>query len=87
MPHKGALLSNNPYEFNTTIMPILETEQIIHEEITRLPCRTTHMMKPRSLKVQEDDNLYAIYADCVGKTVSFMRSWLRCFMISNDTIL
>ena len=87
MPRKKALLSNNPFEFTTIINPILETERITREEMVRLPCRMTHMIKPRSLRIPEDDNLYAIYADQVGKSIPFIRSWLRCFMISNDTII
>ena len=45
------------------------------------------MIKPRSLRISEDENLYAIYADRLGKSIPFMRSWLRCFAISNDTII
>ena len=52
-----------------------------------LPCRVTHKIRARSVKIREEDNLYAIFASHVNKPVSFMRQWLKCFSISNSSIL
>ena len=87
MSRKRTLLSNNPFGFTTKIKSILETDRITREEMVRLPCRASHRINPRSLKIPEDDNLYAIYAERVGKSTSFMRSWLRCYSISNDSVI
>ena len=52
-----------------------------------LLCMATHKIRAGSVKIQEEDNLYAIFASYVNKPVSFMRQWLKCFSISNSLIL
>ena len=49
-----------------------------------LPCRATHQIKPRSLQVLENDNLYAIYSLHIKQDIGFLRKWLKTFVISNQ---
>ena len=84
MPHKQGLLSNNPYGYKVLVTPIHEQQCIAQDEMVGLPCRVTHKIRARSVKIQEEDNLYAIFSSYVNKPVSFMRQWLKCFFINNS---
>ena len=81
------LPSNNPYGYKVVVDPIYEYKCITRDEMIGLPCRVIHLIKPRSVKIWEDDNLYAIYAPHVNKLVTFIREWLKCFAISNSSLL
>ena len=73
MPRKQGLLSNNLYGYKVLMTPIYEQQRITQDEMVGLPCRATHKIKARSVKIREEDNLYAIFASYVNKPVSFMR--------------
>ena len=61
----------------------MERDRIGREEMVFLPCRATHQIKPRSLRVLENDNLYAIYSPHIKQDIGFLRKWLKTFVISN----
>ena len=87
MPHKQGLPSNNPHGYKVLVTPIYKQQHITEDEMVGLPCRVTHKIRARSVKIREEDNLYAIFASYVNKPVPFMRQWLKCFSISNSSIL
>ena len=87
MLQRSKLLSNNPYGYKVEVDPIYKYQCITRDEMVGLLCRVTHLIKPRSVKICEDDNLYAIYAPHVNKLVTFMREWLKCFAICNSSLL
>ena len=62
MPKWRNIPCNNPYKFCKNVDPIMEQDRISREEMVSLPCRATHQIKPQSLRVLENDNLYAIYS-------------------------
>ena len=63
----------------------MERDRIGREEMVLLPCRATHQIKPRSLRVLENDNLYTIYSLHIKQDIGFLRKWLKTFVISNRT--
>ena len=83
MPKQRSIPCNNPYKFCKNIDPIMERDRIGREEMVFLPCRATHQIKPRSLRVLENDNLYAIYSLHIKQDIGFLRKWLKTFVISN----
>ena len=83
MPKQRNIPCNNPYKFCKNVDPILEQDQISREEMVSLPCRGTHQIKPQSLWVLENDNLYAIYSPHIKQDIGFLRKWLKTFVISN----
>ena len=87
IPRGTKLLSNNPCGYKVVVDPIYKYQCITRDEMVGLPCRVTHLIKPRSVKIHEDDNLYTIYAPHVNKSVTFMREWLKCLAISNSSLL
>ena len=46
-----------------------------------LLCRATHRVSPRSVKIKEDDAMYDIYARCINHPITFVREWLKLFVI------
>ena len=66
--------------------PIYEHQHITRDEMVELPCRSMHRIQPRSVKIQEDDNLYAIYAPHINKPVMLMSEWLKCSALSNSAL-
>ena len=61
----------------------MERDKISREEMVSLPCRATNQIKPCSLKIHEDDNLYAIYSPHIKQDIDFLHKWLKTFIISN----
>ena len=83
MPKRRNIPCNNPYKFYKNVDPIMEQDRISREEMVSLPCRATHQIKPRSLQILENDNLYAIYSPHIKQDIGFLRKWLKTFVISN----
>ena len=83
MPKWRNIPCNNPYKFCKNIDPIMERDRIGREEMVLLPCQATHQIKPRSLWVLENDNLYAIYSPHIKQDIGFLHKWLKTFVISN----
>ena len=83
MPKWKNIPCNNPYKFCKNVEPIMEWDKISREEMVSLPCRATHQIKPRSLRIPENDNLYAIYSPYIKQDTDFLRKWLKTFVISN----
>ena len=73
----------NPHEYCSVIELIFEVHKVNRHELTELPCRTTHKIKARSSKVLENDNLYAIFLKYTKYDVTFIRNWLKVFMMAN----
>ena len=61
----------------------MERDKISREEMVSLPCWATHQIKPRSLRIPENDNLYAIYSPHIKQDIDFLCKWLKTFVISN----
>ena len=61
----------------------MERDKISREEMVSLLCRATHQIKPRSLRIPENDNVYAIYSPHIKQDIDFLRKWLKTFVISN----
>ena len=74
----------NPHSYCDVVEPIYEIHLVNREELTELPCRTTHRVKARSSKVLENDNLYAIFLKYTKYDVTFIRNWLKVFMLANN---
>ena len=83
MLKRKTIPSNNPHAFCTIVRPILEGQKIQREEVCSLACHISHEIKPRSIKVKEDDNLSAIFSSKIQQTPSFMQKWLKTFMQSH----
>ena len=83
MPKQKSIPCNNPYKFCKNVEPIMEWDKISREEMVSLPCWATHQIKPRSLRIPENDNLYAIYSPHIKQDIDFLRKWLKTFVISN----
>ena len=47
----------NPHDYCKVVEPIYEVHKVSRQELTELPCRPTHMIKVRSSKILENDNL------------------------------
>ena len=84
-PKRKTIPSNNPDAFCNIVRPILEGQKIHREEVCSLPCHVSHEIKPRSIKVKESDNLYAIFASQTQQSLYFLQKWLRTFMQSHKT--
>ena len=69
---KKYILSMNKQTYRTEVILILESDRITKEEMVNLACRSTHSMKAHSVRVSENDNLYALYAQQIGQDVSFL---------------
>ena len=74
----------NPHSYCDVVEPIYEIHLVNREELTELPCRTTHRVKALSSKVLENDNLYAIFLKYTKYDVTFIRNWLKVFMLANN---
>ena len=83
MPKRKNIPCNNPYKFCKNVEPIMERDKISREEMVSLLCWATHQIKPRSLRIPENDNLYAIYSPHIKQDIDFLRKWLKTFVISN----
>ena len=83
MPKQKNIPCNNPYKFCKSVEPIMERDKISREEMVSLLCWATHQIKPRSLRIHENDNLYAIYSPHIKQDIDFLRKWLKTFVISN----
>ena len=83
MPKQKNIPCNNPYKFCKNVEPIIERDKISREEMVSLPCRATLQIKPRSLWILENDNLYAMYSPHIKQDIDFLRKWLKTFVISN----
>ena len=83
MPKQKNIPCNNPYKFCKSVEPIMERDKISREEMVSLPWWATHQIKPRSLRIHENDNLYAIYSPHIKQDIDFLRKWLKTFVISN----
>ena len=57
--------------------------RITHGEITDFECIVTHKVKAQPIGVSENDNLYSVFARHIGETVSFIRQWLKFFVLAN----
>ena len=84
MPKRKNIPCNNPYKFCKNVEPIMERDKISREEMVSLPCWATHQIKPRSLQIPENDNLYAIYSPHIKQDIDFLCKWLKTFVISNQ---
>ena len=73
----------NPHEYCKEVEPIYEVHRLTRQELSELQCRPTHKIKVRSLKTAENDNLYAIFLQYTNKDVTFLRNWLKVFMLAN----
>ena len=73
----------NPYEYCKEIEPIYEIHKVCRQELAELQCRRTHMIKARSVKTAKNNNLYAIFLKYTNKDVTFLRNWLKVFMLAN----
>ena len=74
----------NPHNYCGVVEPIYEVHTVTQQELTELPCRTTHQIKARSSKVLENDNLYAIFLKYTKYYVTFIGNWLKVFMLANN---
>ena len=83
MPKLKNIPCNNPYKFCKNVEPIMEQDKISREEMVSLLCWATHQIKPRSLRILENDNLYAIYSPHIKQDIDFLCKWLKTFVISN----
>ena len=45
------------------------------------------MIKSRSIKHRENDNLYVIYASLISQSLQFIRNWLKSFMLLHKNIM
>ena len=79
------ILCKNSHEYCKVVEPIFEIHKVIRQELTELPCRPTHMIKVRSSKVSENDNLYAIdlFLKYTKHDITFIHNWLNFFMMVN----
>ena len=84
---KRDIPSNNPYKYCSTVEPILEAHCVTKEGLISLPCRATHKVSPRSVKIKENDTLYDIYARHMNCSISFVREWLKLFVIMHKVQL
>ena len=71
-PKRKTIPSNNPDTFCNIVRPILEGQKICREEVCSLPCCVSHEVKPRSTKVKESDNLYALFASQTQQSPYFL---------------
>ena len=83
---KRDIPSNNPYKYCSTVEPILETH-VTKEGLISLPCRATHKVSPHSVKIKENDALYDIYTRCMNRSISFVREWLKVFVLMHKVQL
>ena len=74
----------NPHDYCGVVEPIYEVHTVTQQELTELPCRTTHQIKAQSSKVLENDNLYAIFLKYTKYDITFIRNWLKVFMLANN---
>ena len=57
--------------------------RIIRGEIMDFECITTHKVKAQPIGVSDNDNLYSIFARCIGESIAFIWQWLKCFVLTN----
>ena len=74
----------NPHDYCDVVEPIYEVHTVNRQELTELACRSTHQVKAQSSKVLENDNLYAIFLKYTKYDVTFIRNWLKVFMLANN---
>ena len=79
--------TKHPVPYCDIVRPILETQRIQREEISTLVCRDTHVIKTRSMKHRENDNLHAIFATLISQSPQFIRNWLKSFMLLHKNIM
>ena len=77
MPKWKNIPCNNPYKFCKNVDPIMEWDRISREEMVSLSCRATHQIKPQSLQISENGNLYAIYSPHIKQDIGFLPKWLK----------
>ena len=87
MKQKRDIPSNNPHKYHSAVDPIIEVHWITKEELISLPCRAIHKVSPRSVKIKENNALYHIYARCMNRSISFVREWLKLFVIMHKVQL
>ena len=83
MPKQKNIPCNNPYKFCKSVEPIMERDKISREDMVSLTCWATNQIKPRSLKIHKDDNLYVIYSPHIKQDIDFLPKWFKTFIISN----
>ena len=74
---------NNPFEYTKVVDPIYKIHKVSRMELTTLPCRSSHKIKPHSMRAQEYDNLYEIFTKFTDQNIEFIRQWLKTFMLAN----
>ena len=79
MPKQKKLPTTNPIPYCDIVRPILEMQRIRREEIPTLECRSTHVLKSRSVRDKENDNLYSIYGSLVSQNDTFMHNAFHAF--------
>ena len=95
MPHLHVVKSmkikkipcKNPHVYCKVVKLIFEIHKVGRQELTELPCRPTHMVKVRSSKVSENDNLHAIFLKYTKHDTTFIRNWLKFFYDGQQTKL
>ena len=73
----------NPHSYSKIVEPIYEVHKVDRRELTELSCRATHQILARSSRVSENDNVYAIFLKYIKQDVTFLRNWLKVFMLAN----
>ena len=74
---------NNPWQYTGDLALIYESMRITRGEITDFECIVTHKVKVQPIGVSENDNLYSVFTCRIGETVSFIRQWLKFFVLTN----
>ena len=87
MPKRKKIPSNNPDTFCNIVRQILEGQKICREEVCSLLCHVSHEIKPRSIKVKEDDNLYAIFASQIQQSSYFFMKVAHNFYAITQILL
>ena len=83
MPKRKNIPCNNLFKFCKSVEPIMERDKINREEMASLLCWAVHQIKPHSLRIPENDNLYAIYSPHIKQDIDFLCKWLKTFVISD----
>ena len=74
----------NPWDFDDVIQILEEDMSLTKSEVGELECRSNYCIRYlSSIDVNKNDLLYKIYGEQVDKSPSFMRNWMRLYLMTN----
>ena len=77
---------SNPWPYADNLPKLSEDMKLTKDELGKLECRLDYGIKCHAQVITEsvkNEELYRIYGEQIGKEPSFMRQWVRLYVITN----